>query len=78
MCSLCPVRHRPGIDDADAKGTGYYKVPSLRGLWYRGHPSTTGRRHSLEEMFDPDRLKGPGGARANAGPAIETSKNEDD
>jgi len=43
-----------------------------------GAPLHDGSAASLEEMFDPDRLKGPGGARANAGPAIETSKNEDD
>ncbi len=25
------------------KGTGYYKVPSLKGVWYRGPSSTRGR-----------------------------------
>jgi len=46
------------------KGTGYYKVPSLKGLWYRGHYLHDGSVASLEEMFDPDRLKAshvPGG-----------------
>jgi hypothetical protein len=38
------------------KGTGYYKVPSLKGLWYRGHYLHDGSVASLEEMFDPDRL----------------------
>jgi CxxC motif-containing protein (DUF1111 family) len=46
------------------KGTGYYKVPSLKGVWYRGHYLHDGAVASLEEMFDPDRLRNihvPGG-----------------
>ena len=39
------------------KGTGYYKVPSLKGVWYRGHYLHDGSLASLEEMFDPNRLK---------------------
>jgi hypothetical protein len=39
------------------KGTGYYKVPSLKGVWYRGHYLYDGSVASLEEMFDPDRIK---------------------
>jgi cytochrome c peroxidase len=35
------------------KGTGYYKVASLKGLWYRGHYLHDGSAGSLEEMFDP-------------------------
>jgi mono/diheme cytochrome c family protein len=48
------------------KGTGYYKVPSLKGLWYRGHYTHDGSVASLEEMFDPERVKNthiPGGWR---------------
>jgi hypothetical protein len=30
------------------KGTGYYKVPSLKGVWYRG---------TLEDWLDPARLR---------------------
>jgi hypothetical protein len=37
------------------KGTGLYKVPSLRGVWYRGHYLHDGS--GLEEMFDADRLR---------------------
>lgn len=51
---------------ATRKGTGYYKVPSLKGLWYRGHYLHDGSVASLEELFDPDRLMGthvPGGWR---------------
>lgn len=51
------------------KGTGFYKIPSLRGLWYRGLFSHDGSVNSLEDWFDPKRLednyvptgwKGPG------------------
>jgi hypothetical protein len=38
------------------KGTGYYKVPSLRGVWYRGPLQHQGAVKNLEEWFDPDRL----------------------
>jgi hypothetical protein len=47
----------PGLALRTRKGTGYYKVPSLKGLWYRGHYLHDGAVGSLEEMFDPDRLK---------------------
>jgi hypothetical protein len=54
----------PGPALATRNGTGYYKVPSLKGVWYRGHYLHDGSVASLEEMFDPDRLKNthvPGG-----------------
>jgi hypothetical protein len=38
------------------KGTGYYKVPSLRGVWYRGPLQHNGSAASLDEWFDPRRL----------------------
>src|SRR5262245_17675181 len=47
----------PGLALATRKGTGYYKVPSLKGLWYRGHYLHDGSVASLEEMFDPDRVR---------------------
>lgn len=56
----------PGLALSTRKGTGYYKVPSLKGLWYRGHYLHDGSAASLEEMFDPARLKEthvPGGGR---------------
>lgn len=46
-----------GLALATRKGTGYYKVPSLKGLWYRGHYLHDGSVASLEEMFDPERVK---------------------
>ena len=47
----------PGLALRTRKGTGYYKVPSLKGVWYRGRYLHDGAAGSLEEMFDPDRLK---------------------
>ena len=46
----------PGLALRTRKGTGYYKVPSLKGVWYRGHYLHDGAVGSLEEMFDPLRL----------------------
>jgi len=56
----------PGLALSTRKGTGYYKVPSLKGAWYRGHYLHDGSVASLEEMFDPDRIQEthlPGGWR---------------
>ncbi|MBK9167091.1 MAG: hypothetical protein IPM24_06450 [Bryobacterales bacterium] len=39
------------------KGTGYYKVPSLKGVWYRGPFGHNGWVMTLEEWFDPARLR---------------------
>ncbi len=63
---LISVGTDPGLALATRKGTGYYKIPSLKGVWYRGHYLHEGPTASLEEMFDPDRLKEthvPGGFR---------------
>jgi len=46
----------PGLALNTRKGTGFYKVPSLKGIWYRGHYLHDGSVASLEEMFDPERL----------------------
>jgi hypothetical protein len=47
----------PGLALKTRKGTGYYKVPSLKGVWYRGRYLHDGSLTSLEEMFDPARLQ---------------------
>ena len=48
-----------GTDSALAlrtrRGTGYYKVPSLKGLWYRNMFPHDGSCASLEDWFDPAR-----------------------
>jgi hypothetical protein len=47
----------PGLAMKTRKGTGFYKIPSLRGVWYRPLLLHDGSVASLEEMFDTDRLK---------------------
>jgi cytochrome c peroxidase len=37
------------------RGTGYYKVPSLRGVWYRSMFGHSGWCATLEDWFDPAR-----------------------
>jgi cytochrome c peroxidase len=39
------------------KGTGFYKVPSLRGAWYRRSLLHDGSVTTLEELFDSARLE---------------------
>jgi hypothetical protein len=57
------------------RGTGYYKVPSLKGVWYRGPLEHSGSVATLEDWFDPRRLrddyvptgfKGGGGVKTRA------------
>ncbi len=54
------------------KGTGYYKVPSLKGVWYRGPFEHNGSVATLADWFDAARLsddyvpsgyKGPSGKK---------------
>jgi hypothetical protein len=47
----------PGLALKTRKGTGLYKVPSLRGVWNRRLLSHDGSVASLEEWFNPDRLR---------------------
>ncbi len=39
------------------RGRGYYKVPSLKGVWYRGPFEHNGSVATLEDWFDPARLR---------------------
>lgn len=47
----------PGLALKTRKGTGYYKVPTLRGLWYRDLLEHSGSVATLEEWFDSERLR---------------------
>jgi cytochrome c peroxidase len=38
-------------------GTGYYKVPSLKGVWYRSMFGHNGWCATLEDWFDPRRVR---------------------
>ncbi len=46
----------PDLAMRTRKGTGYYKVPSLKGAWYRGPFQHAGAVKTLEDWFDPARL----------------------
>jgi hypothetical protein len=47
----------PNLALRTRRGTGYYKVPSLRGVWYRGPFEHSGSVATLEDWFDPGRLQ---------------------
>jgi hypothetical protein len=47
----------PNLALKTRKGTGYYKVPSLNGVWYRGPFEHSGSVLTLEDWFDPARLR---------------------
>lgn len=67
---VVPAEHRRRYDVLDVRvgtdptlamhtrrGTGYYKIPSLRGVWYRGPFEHSGSVATLEDWFDPARLR---------------------
>ena len=47
----------PALTMRTRRGTGYYKIPSLRGVWYRGPFEHSGSIATLEDWFDPNRLR---------------------
>ena len=47
----------PNLSLQTRRGTGYYKVPSLRGVWYRGPFEHSGSVATLEDWFDPRRRR---------------------
>ena len=47
----------PSLALRTRRGTGYYKVPSLKGVWYRGPFEHMGSVATLEDWFDPRRLR---------------------
>lgn len=50
------VGTNPTLTMRTRRGTGYYKIPSLRGVWYRGPFEHNGSVATLEDWFDPRRL----------------------
>lgn len=51
------VHTDPTLTLKTRRGTGYYKVPSLKGLWYRNMFPHDGSCATLEDWFNPNRLK---------------------
>jgi cytochrome c553 len=61
---LSPVEGGPDAIGTDPRltlqtrrGTGYYRVPSLKGVWYREPLEHNGSLAMLEDWFDPARLR---------------------
>jgi hypothetical protein len=52
-----PINTDPNLAFNTRRGTGYYKVPSLKGVWYRGPFEHNGSVATLEDWFDPRRLR---------------------
>lgn len=47
----------PSLTMTTRRGTGYYKIPSLKGVWYRGPFEHSGSVATLEDWFNPARLR---------------------
>jgi hypothetical protein len=47
----------PNLTLKTRRGTGYYKVPSLKGVWYRSMFGHSGWCATLEDWFDPRRIR---------------------
>ncbi len=47
----------PSLALKTRRGTGYYKVPSIKGVWYRGMFGHSGWCATLEDWFDPQRVQ---------------------
>jgi hypothetical protein len=47
----------PNLALKTRRGTGYYKVPSIKGVWYRSMFEHNGSCATLEDWFDPRRLR---------------------
>ena len=47
----------PALTLKTRRGTGYYKVPSLKGVWYRGMFGHNGWCATLEDWLDPRRVR---------------------
>ena len=62
----------PALALQTRKGTGYYKVPSLKGLWYRRLLEHSGSIGSLEDWFDRKRLREDYVPSGWKGPGVKT------
>ena len=57
LIPVAEIGTNSGLATDTLRGTGYYKAPSLKGLWYRGQLEHSGAVANLEEWFDPSRLQ---------------------
>lgn len=66
------VHTDPGLALKTRKGTGLYKVPSLSGLWYCGLLEHSGSVATIEDWFDPERLREDYVPTGWKGPGVKT------
>ncbi len=64
----------PGLTLFTRRGTGYYKVPSLLGVWYRGPFEHAGSELTLEDWFNPRRLNDSHVPTGFRGVGVQTRK----
>jgi hypothetical protein len=62
----------PRLTMLTRRGTGYYKVPSLKGVWYRGPFEHNGSVATLEDWFDRRRLRDDYVPTGFVGPGVKT------
>lgn len=62
----------PALTMTTRRGTGYYKIPSLKGVWYRGPFEHSGSVATLEDWFDPRRLRDDYVPTGFKGPGVTT------
>ena len=69
VSDVMPVRvgTDPELAMLSRRGTGYYKVPSLKGVWYRGPFGHGGSSPTLEDWLDAARLTGQGTRKPSPG-----------
>jgi len=64
----------PDLSLKTRRGTGYYKAPSLKGVWYRGPFEHNGSVLTLEDWFDPRRLRDGEHGQHRRDPALQASE----
>jgi mono/diheme cytochrome c family protein len=62
----------PTLTMSTRRGTGYYKIPSLKGVWYRGPFEHNGSVATLEDWFNPARLRDDYVPTGWIGPGLKT------
>ncbi|HYB94771.1 MAG TPA: hypothetical protein VEC39_07345, partial [Vicinamibacterales bacterium] len=62
----------PTLTMSTRRGTGYYKIPSLKGVWYRGPFEHNGSVATLEDWFNPARLEADYVPTGWIGPGVKT------
>ena len=67
MMAVGEIGTDPELAMLSRRGTGFYKVPSLKGVWYRGPFGHGGTSPTLEDWLDAVRLTGRGTRKPSPG-----------